>query len=581
MEKAMESREPFMNHPRPDFWRSQWIDLNGTWEFAFGREEGEPEFTRSIEVPFVYQSKASGIGSSEICDVVWYRRKIPVISFQKEKRYLLHFGAADYEAQVWINGRSVGTHKGGYTPFSFDITELLTGEGDEITVRVEDRYLDTSQVRGKQMWQQKEHGCWYTGYSGIWQPVWIEIVGEAYIEHCKIITDIEKKQIALDLDISEWTEDTAVTAKVSFQGKELAETSCRCVGRRIAFSVPVDYPRADMNGIFFWTPETPDLYDIRLELKRKGRLLDCVYTYCGMRTVQTQGGRVLLNNLPYYQKLVLNQGYYPQGCITAVSDQDYIRDIQLIKQMGFNGVRMHQKIEDPRFLYWCDRLGLLVWEEMPSFYNFTGQAQLQYMRELSETVSRDYNHPCIVVWVAFNESWGVFDLYCSPQQQAAVQAAYYQFKALDQTRPVIGNDGWEHTVTDLCTIHDYEQNAEVMGRSYQDRQKVVQGAPSKLFSRCIQAKGFAYEGQPVLVSEFAGIAFEENQGWGYGESAKTREEYKERLEQLIMAVKKQDYICGYCITQLTDVEHEQNGLLCFDRSPKLPLEEISQMQEGL
>ena len=175
----------------------------------------------------------------------------------------------------------------------------------------------------------------------------------------------------------------------------------------------------------------------------------------------------------------------------------------------------------------------------------------------------------------------MFDLYCSPQQQAAVQAAYYQFKALDQTRPVIGNDGWEHTVTDLCTIHDYEQNAEVMGRSYQDRQKVVQGAPSKLFSRCIQAKGFAYEGQPVLVSEFAGIAFEENQGWGYGESAKTREEYKERLEQLIMAVKKQDYICGYCITQLTDVEHEQNGLLCFDRSPKLPLEEISQMQEGL
>ncbi len=566
-------------HPRPDFRRKHWIDLNGTWEFAFGKEGGKPEFTEKIEVPFVYQSEAGGINSSKHCDIIWYRREFSIGSRQEKKRYLLHFGAVDYYAKVWVNGNFAGSHRGGYTPFSFDITKLLK-EQNEILVYVEDRYLDTAQVRGKQMWQQKEHGCWYMGYSGIWQPVWIEILGESYLESCRITPDIEKKQFVLEAEINGPCKDAVVTAGISCQGTKLSEVSSRCMEGRTTFSISAEHPYADMNRVYLWTPEEPNLYEIRLEVECQGEILDSIETYCGLRRVQRQGDKVLLNNIPYYQKLVLNQGYYPLGYITACSDEDYIRDIRLVKEMGFNGVRMHQKIEDPRFLYWCDRLGLLVWEEMPSLYEFHGRAQRQYTRELFEVVSRDYNHPCIAAWVAYNESWGVFELFSSPEQQAAVQAAYYHFKSLDQTRLVVGNDGWEHTATDLCTIHDYEQDAEVLDEIYRDKRRVVQGAPSKMFPRCVQAKGFAYGGQPVLLSEFAGIAFEENQGWGYGTGAKNVQEYKTRLEGLIAAVKSKDYICGYCITQLTDVEHEQNGLLRFDRSPKIPLTEICRMQKG-
>ncbi len=564
-------------HPRPDFRREQWMSLNGTWEFAFGKEGVSPDYSQNIQVPFVYQSEASGIESRGKHDIIWYRREFDLTALRPGKRYLLHFGAVDYYTQVWINGKYVGDHKGGYTPFSFDITKMLQ-QRNQIIVRVEDRYADTSQIRGKQMWQQQEYGCWYAGYSGIWQSVWLESVPEHYIKNFRITPDIEKKQMEMSVEVSGYDLDTIIYAKVSCRGKELAEISCRCMECRISFSVSVNNPSADMNGIFLWTPETPDLYDIQLELRSKEEMQDIVYTYYGMRTIQRHGDKVLLNNLPYYQKLILNQGYYPGGYITAQSDEDYRRDIRLIKEMGFNGVRMHQKIEDPRFLYWCDVMGLIVWEEMPSLYDFNTEAQLQYIRELFAVVKRDYNHPCIAVWVAYNESWGVFDLFHSKAQQAAVQAAYYYFKSLDQTRLVIGNDGWEHTATDLCTIHDYEQNAETMHEVYRDKHCVTEEVPSKMFPRYIQAQGFTYNGQPVIVSEFAGIAFEKNEGWGYGAGAKNTEEYKERLRSLIAAVRSRDYICGYCITQFTDVEHEQNGLLCFDRTPKLPVEEICQMQ---
>lgn len=564
-------------HPRPDFRRDQWMSLDGTWEFAVEKKGDVPDYAYRIQVPFVYQSEAGGIGSRERYEKIWYRRTFDLTALKPGKRYLLHFGAVDYYAQVWINGTYVGDHRGGYTPFSFDITKLLKEE-NQIVVCAEDHYADTSQIRGKQMWQQQDYGCWYAGYSGIWQSVWIESVQEYYIRSFRLTPDIETKQIEMSVDISGYDPDTRITAKVSCREKELAEISCRCMEHRIVFSVLVNHPFADMNGIFLWTPESPDLYDIRLELWSKEEVQDSVYTYCGMRSIQTYGDKVLLNNLPYYQKLILNQGYYPGGYITARSEEDYRRDIRLIKNMGFNGVRMHQKIEDPRFLYWCDVMGLLVWEEMPSFYDFNGRAQQQYMKELFEVVERDYNHPCIAVWVAYNESWGVFDLFHSKAQQAAVQAAYYYFKSLDQTRLVIGNDGWEHTVTDLCTIHDYEQNAERMHETYQDKQCVTEKAPSKMFPRYIQAKGFSYDGQPVMISEFAGIAFAKDLGWGYGSGAENMEEYKERLRGLLAAIMSKDYICGYCVTQFTDVEHEQNGLLCFDRTPKLPIGEICQMQ---
>lgn len=564
-------------HPRPDFCREQWMSLNGIWEFDFGKKGKSPDYAQTIQVPFVYQSEAGGIGSKENHDIMWYRREFALTELKPGKRYLLHFGAVDYYTKVWVNGKYAGDHRGGYTPFSFDITKMLQ-EKNQIIVYVEDRYADTSQIRGKQMWQQQEYGCWYGGYSGIWQSVWIESVQEYYIKNCRLTPDIEKKQIEISVEISGYDQDTMISAKIECREKEVAEISCRCMEHRVSFSVSVNHPMADMNGIFLWTPESPDLYNIQLELKNKETIQDVVYTYCGMRRIQKYEDKVLLNNLPYYQKLILNQGYYPGGYITARSDEDYRNDIRLIKEMGINGVRMHQKIEDPRFLYWCDVMGLLVWEEIPSLYDFHAKAQLQYIQELFAVVERDYNHPCIAVWVAYNESWGVFDLFHSKAQQAAVQAAYYYFKSLDQTRLVIGNDGWEHTATDLCTIHDYEQNAETMDEVYQDKCCVTEKVPSKMFPRYIQAQGFSYHGQPVIVSEFAGITFRKNQGWGYGVSAENMEEYKKRLNGLLAAIKSKDYICGYCITQFTDVEHEQNGLLYFDRTSKIPVEEICQMQ---
>lgn len=568
-------------HPRPDFQRAEWLCLNGAWAFEYDdRDCGEKErwylqhqYSRHINVPFSYQSELSGIGSKDIHNCLWYQREFELPASLGRKRIFLKFGAVDFYAKVWVNGIYLGDHAGGYTPFSFDVTEALQNS-NTVVLRVEDRHFDRSQPRGKQMWTEEPFGCWYTGFSGIWQTVWIEAVAEVSLESIKLIPDIDQRQIELEVFLNGFCEGLELHVVIELDRQPITAARQTIGSRSVKLAVRLETDRFAWNGIQLWTPETPNLYDIELKIMRNGQCLDCVRSYFGMRAVSVQDNRFLLNHVPYYQKLILDQGYYARGGITAANEAALINDLEMIKKMGFNGLRMHQKIEEPLFLYWCDRLGLLVWEEMPSFYRYDETAVKHQLREWPEVIARDYNHPAIVTWVPFNESWGVAAVGHDATQQNYIKSIYYLTKSLDNTRLVIDNDGWEHTDTDICTIHDYEQDGERLFRVYANPDRVLKGAPSAMYPRFVFAAGYGYKNQPVMISECGGIAFSGSDGWGYGDGAANETEFMARFQGLLDAVQKLDYVCGYCYTQLTDVEQERNGLMTMARQMKIDPEAI-------
>ncbi len=571
-------------HPRPDFKRNEWLNLNGIWSFEFddmncGEKEkwyGNKDFSRKINVPFPYQSELSTINSKEIHHVLWYRRQFEFPAHWMGKRILLKFEAVDFYTKLWVNGCYVGNHSGGYSSFIFDITENLQSV-NTIVLKVEDQHFDKNQPRGKQMWMAEPFGCWYKGFSGIWQTVWLEAVEETYIESFKIIPDIDQRKVALEVDFNRFSENQELSIDIGFQSEGICSLKQTIGGKTVKLEINMESPRFEWNGIRLWSPETPNLYDIELKVWEREKCLDRVQSYFGMRKVSREGNRFLLNNIPYYQKLILDQGYYDKGWITAENEEALKNDIEVVKQMGFNGVRKHQKIEEPLFLYWCDRLGLIVWEEMPSFYQYGDISIRHFIQEWPEIIKRDFNHPSVITWVPFNESWGVTELQHSLEQQTAVKSIYYLTKTLDKTRPVIDNDGWEHTDTDICTIHDYEQDGKKLSEVYSNQDRVLAGTPSTMFPRYIFARGYRYNNQPVLISEFGGIAFSGVEGWGYGSGVKNEEEFIQRLTGLFQAIQKNQYFCGYCYTQLTDVEHEKNGLLTFERKPKISPEIIKRL----
>ncbi len=571
-------------YPRPDRVRQTWCTLNGQWDFAFDREKaGKKEkwyqsfpAQMQIEVPFAYQCKLSGIESSEHCDVVWYDRKITVPAQMKGKRCLLHFGAVDYKADVWLDGQYLGGHEGGYTPFVFDVTELVeAGAEYSLTVRCEDR-LDTDQPRGKQSFRPEPFECWYTPVTGIWQSVWLEGVGEYYPEDFRLTPDIEEGCVKVEISLNELPANGRIRLTAAFEGEKVASQEISVnKDRYIKTNLHLCHDHVKLEGFRFWSPNDPALYDLAIETIVDGETVDQVDTYFGMRKVEIVNGLVTINNRAVFQKLILDQGYWPDGLLTAPSDDALRLDVEMTLKMGYNGARKHQKFEDPRYLYWADRLGLLVWGELPSAYWLRDSQKRNMMRDLSEAIRRDYNHPCLIAWVPINESWGVPFIQTHKEAQQLADALYHMVYSLDGTRFVSGNDGWEQASTDILTVHDYTAWPEQLSPYYQKEDDMLYKNPGS--DRLITAKGYDHHNKPVLLTEFGGIAMQKDSGgdnWGYNGVVTDEAAFLERFEAITQAFKRMPGYTGYCYTQLTDVFQEVNGLLDMDRNPKADLEEI-------
>lgn len=580
-------------YPRPQFQRANWVNLNGTWRFAYDdagqwtKPADVSAWPHTIEVPFAPESQRSGIGDTGFHPNCWYEREFQIAS-SSEQRVLLHFGAVDYQARIWVNGQYVGEHEGGHTSFSFDITSVLNPDGvQRVTVWAQDDPHDLAKPRGKQDWQLDPHSIWYPRTSGIWQTVWLECVPETYLEKIRWTPHFERWEIGFEAFIvGTRTQDLQLKVRLTVGNRLLVNDIYEVINgeihRRIALSDPgID----DYRNALLWSPEKPTLIDAQIQLWHHGKLLDEVKSYTAMRTVGIQRDRFILNGHPYYLRLVLDQGYWPETMMTPPSDEALRLDVELIKRMGFNGVRKHQKIEDPRFLYWADVMGLLVWEEMPSAYRFTPKAVERITKEWTEAIDRDASHPCIIAWVPFNESWGVPNLTETPAHRHYVQALYYLTKTLDPTRPVIGNDGWESTTTDILAIHDYDNNPLSLAKRYGPEVKLPElFQHQRPGGRILTLDGYPHQGQPIMLTEFGGIAFarpedsEADKAWGYVRSRDTSD-LQRRYCDLLTAVHQIELFSGFCYTQLTDTFQEANGLLYLDRTPKLPLDVIAAMTQ--
>lgn len=570
-------------YPRPDRVRENWLTLNGQWDFAFDRENrglAEQWYRSSgldggglrIEVPFPYQSKLSGIDSQEHCDVVWYQRTFELPENLKSMRRLLHFGAADYRTQVWLDGQLLGTHEGGYSDFTFDVTDL-TESRHSLTVRCEDR-LDFDQPRGKQSYRPEPFACWYTPVTGLWQSVWLEGVGEYYPLDFRLTPDVENGAVQVEVSLNELPKRGALRLTASFEGKLAA---CQEVGlttdRYVRTTLFLRHDE-EISGLHCWWPGSPSLYDLTIETLADGQTADRVETYFGLRKVGVWGDKITLNNSPLYQRLILDQGYWQDGLLTAPSAQALKKDVELTLAMGYNGARKHQKFEDPIYLYWADKLGLLVWSELPSAYWLRDSEKRNLMRDLSEAIRRDYNHPSIIVWTPLNESWGVPAIQSQREAQQLNDCLYHMVHCLDGTRLVSGNDGWEQAETDIVTVHDYTAWPQDLSPGYQSEDGVLNGAPS---GKIITAQGYGHWGKPKIFSEFGGIAMAKDAGgenWGYHGAVADGNALLERFGAITRGARELPGFSGYCYTQLTDVFQEVNGLLDMDRQPKAPLEEI-------
>ena len=580
------SSEPY---PRPQLRRARWQSLNGPWRFTFddARRYRSPahvrHWTHTILVPFAPESRRSGIADTGFHPACWYEREFEC-SLPNAGRVILHFGAVDYYARVWINGIPVVEHEGGHTPFSADITHALDASGRQrVTVQVEDDPHDLEKPRGKQDWRLDPHSIWYPRTTGIWQTVWWEHVGDVYLRSIQWEPNIERWEIALHAFVAGGElADLQIAMRLRAGAQLLAQDTYHVVShevhRRIGLSDPgID----DYRNELLWSPERPTLIDADLELLRGGEVLDALQSYTALRSIGTQRERLLLNGRPITMRLVLDQGYWPDTLMTSPSDEALKHDVQLAKAMGFNGVRKHQKIEDPRYLYWADKLGLLVWAEMPSAYRFTRKAIARMVREWTEVIERDASHPCIVIWVPFNESWGVPDLTTVPAARDAVAALYHLTKTLDPSRLVIGNDGWESSATDVIGMHDYEGDPKHMRTRYGPEVKSQEVVDRRWTGgRILTLDGYPHRGQPICLTEFGGIAYLDPQRyrqggeWGY-QAVHDHDSFVALVTSLLEVARTTALFSGFCYTQFADTFQEANGLLYEDRTPKIPLEQIA------
>ena len=583
----MDKGIPKPEYPRPQMVREEWMNLNGEWELEFDDEDkGKEEewflnhsYSRRIQVPFAYQSKRSGIHITDFHDIVWYKREIESKELTPGKRYLLHFQAVDYQAELWVNGSYVGIHRGGHVSFTFEITPYLKEGNNVITLRVEDDSENLELPRGKQFWKETSENIFYTRTTGIWQTVWLEPVNDIYMERIRMTPDVDRKMIRMDIQLDKKAE-AFLDVEISYGGKRMVcDTVSIFKGRTVReFKLDQNINKEWEHKFYEWTPDNPVLFDVKFSLKSGEVLQDEASSYFAMRKVSVENGRFLLNNRPCYQKMLLDQGYWRDSLMTAPDDEALIKDIMLCKEMGFNGARKHQKIEEERYFYWADKLGFLVWAEFPNAYIYSERYVENMIPEWIEAMTRDYNHPCIVAWVPLNESWGVDSIMCREEEQAHASSMYYLTKSLDTTRMVISNDGWNHTHSDLLTIHDYDCDGEVLRGRYASLDRILNDMPT---NRTLFAKGHHYEGQPIIVSEFGGIAYKKNadSGWGYA-NADSDEEFEEKYKEVVDSLLTSPLVQGFVYTQLCDVEQEINGLLTYDREPKLPMEKIRAINQG-
>lgn len=613
-------------YPRPQLVRGNWTNLNGAWDFLFDDEgkgqqekwyERFPEKAREIRVPFSYETGLSGIGDETFHSTVWYQRQVTI--GRTEKRLILHFEGVDYMAAVWVNGYFAGGHEGAYARFSVDITDYVREGSNTITVRAEDS-MSCAQPRGKQRWERENFGCWYVQTTGIWKTVWMEEVPRVYVEKLKLTPDLDNAKVLLEVKLSrksnaapnekqsgepngerderrseepngdrderrsgepdgERDEKTELqgqlTCRISLDGKEIALCSTRAAGEYVAMDIEVANENVPWQ-VAAWSPENPALYDLELKYTDEGET-DAIESYFGMRKISIEGDRILLNNQPLYQRLILDQGYWEESHLTPPSEEALIQDIDLVMAAGYNGVRKHEKVEDERFLYWCDRKGLLVWCEMPSTYTFQDDAIERFTRQWMEIVRQNYSHPCIITWTAFNESWGIERVYSDPCQQKFTEGIYHLTKAFDGMRPVIVNDGWEHTVSDILTLHDYEEAGDVFEARYRDKAEITECRIPFNGKRYAMAKGYSYRGRPIIISEYGGIAYRGESGWGYGNRVTDEKSFLERFRRITGAIRSLSYAAGFCYTQVTDVQQEVNGLYTIQREPKADIEAVREI----
>jgi beta-galactosidase/beta-glucuronidase len=576
-------------HPRPQLTRDRWFDLSGSWQFSYDDsdvgldrcwyhhwDESNGVAERLITVPFPPESSASGIGDPGFHRVLWYRRTFTAPQNDHE-RLLLHFAAVDYAAQVWVNGQLVAQHRGGHTPFSADITDALHDSGDQVlVVRAEDDPHDLEQPRGKQDWQETPHAIWYQRTSGIWKLVWLEPVPATRIEHLRWTPDVENAVLHLDVRLNRVSQyPLRLRLLLTHDGQTLADSSVAVVRGRA--SIAVRLQQADMTlerNRMLWSPDTPNLFEAEIRLvaaANESDTVDVVSSYAALRSIAASDNRVLLNGRPYFLRLVLDQCYWTESHL-AVPDPDAARrEVELVRDLGFNGVRLHQKVADSSFLYWCDRLGLLVWAEMPAAYEFTPRSVERITQEWLEIQRRDYSHPCIIAWVPINESWGVPNVATSASQRSFVTALYHLTKAVDPTRLVVGNDGWEQVITDVITVHDYTGRAEVLRKRYGSAAGLtdtLNGVQPGYHS--VLLPGMNSDGYPVMITEFGGISYDADEGpsWHGYAVARTPEELLDRYRGLVDALLDAPALSGFCYTQFTDTLQEKNGLVTADRKPK-------------
>lgn len=579
------------DYPRPQFLRKNWLCLNGQWSFAFdnGQEGQQKDWVNHfpqghhIQVPYTYETAMSGIGDPTVHPVVWYDRTVTLPS-SVSGRLLLHFEGVDYHAKVWVNGIYVGEHTGGYSRFSFDVTDAARNARElRVTVCAEDS-LDQDQPRGKQRYRNENWGCWYEQTSGIWKTVWLEWVPQQYLQSVENTPDSQTQMLQLTVEtvaapMDFKTHRYALETLITLDGKHISCTRHNLDADSQILTVPI-CPDGS-HQLQLWSPESPVLYDISYRLYRDDELVDQADSYFGLRTITIEGNQILLNGKPLYLRMILDQGYWKDSGLTPPDEQALLRDIELTFQYGYNCARKHQKIEDERYLYWCDVKGLLVWSEMAATYRFSPRAVDRFTAEWTKIVRQNKNHPCIITWVPFNESWGIDGIRDQADQQAFVNGIYHLTKALDSTRPVVTNDGWEHTISDIVTIHDYREYGHELRKNYMDPEQAILHNLSSMswYGQLAFAQGYGYQGQPVILSEYGGIAFLSKEGWGYGNQVRDVEEFLRRFESQNQAIGEVPYFTGFCYTQLTDVQQEVNGLVDMDRRDKFPPDVIERIRK--
>lgn len=613
VEAPVRASEQDGTYPRPQLVRRRWRDLCGAWGYAadpddVGRSERWFEgtgdvFDRTIQVPFPPESPASGIAEPGFQPVVWYRRVLTHDDLElagatgdaaQGERVLLHFGAVDHRADVWLDGQHLGSHEGGQTPFSFDVTEELAGVRDRdvaLVVRAYDDPVDVTQPRGKQDWRRDPHAIWYDRTTGIWQPVWLEAVPRLHVAELAWEVDVPDGSVRLAVRLSEPPrEPLELRVRLDAAGDVLAEQQVRVLAQDVR--VLLDLP-GQANGQQYrellWSPERPTLVDASVEVRAMtpaaGSRPDVVASYLGLRSVAVEHGHLLLNDQPFYLRSVLEQGYWPESHLAAPSADALRAEVQLIKDLGFNSARIHQKAEDPRLLFWADRLGLTLWGETANAYAFSPRSVELLTREWAELVRRDRSHPSIITWVPLNESWGVQHGAHDVQQQHYGLALVHLTKALDSLRPVVSNDGWEHTDSDIWTIHDYAERGEELLARYGTPESVQAeldgfGAPGRRLRLADGARP-TDRGQAVMLTEFGGVSYAgaRDDAWGYS-TAVDDDDFAARVGDLLAAVRACTPLAGFCWTQLTDTGQETNGLLRADRTPKLPVEVLRRIVTG-